>query len=192
MSQPTFRDGLGYEGKVTLTLKSNGRVLESRTYKNSGTTQLFKFLGYCLADDYASAKDLLPSKIMLLENQAEFPSSDNKTNVKQRSSYQGLSQQPTVITSEENQVRVIYSFEVPKNAITGEFNQVALYNVKANTLEDNIDSGIKSFSAYYFLTNGNGSFSPQSTIDWMPSTVLLVEWELIISNKNEDTNNDNT
>ncbi len=44
MSQTTFTDGLGYEGKVTLTLKSNDRVLSTKTYKNNGNKSLKYFL----------------------------------------------------------------------------------------------------------------------------------------------------
>ena len=181
MSQTILKEGLGYEGKVTLTLKSNGRILESKTYKNTGTAQLFNFLAYCLADDYQRARDLLPSKIMLLYN-GQTPDSRYATSVVQRSSYQGLAQVPTIITTNQAQASVVYSFEVPKAAITGEFNQVALYNGNATYTEN----GIKNFSAYYFLVDGDKSkFNTQSTQDWSPSTVLLIEWELIISNKNE-------
>ena len=196
MSQPTFKDGLGYEGKVTLTLKSNGRVLESRTYKNSGTTHLFSFLGYCLANDFVNARRLLPAKIKLLYNDKSSPAHEFATSVKSRSSYQGLSQQPTIIANELDKVRVVYSFEVPKTAIMSKvsgdnnqvvdafFNQVALYRDAATEDEDSPD-GIKSFSAYYFLTNGT-VFDPQSPVSWSPSTTLFIEWELIISNKNEE------
>ena len=186
MSQPIFKDGLGYEGKVTLTLKSAGRILESKTYKNSGTAKLFEFLGNCFIDDFIAARRLLPSKIMLLNNKADVPDSKNANvseMLEQRSSFQGLSQQPTLITNTANQVSVIYSFEVPQTAIIGTFNQVALY-----ATEVTVDY-LNDFSAYYFLTDGAGNFSPQSTIDWTPSTVLLIEWELVISNKNEVLNN---
>ena len=189
MSQPVFKDGLGYEGKVTLTLKSNNRVLKSQVYKNRGTARLFKFLGHCLINDYAGAKNYLPTKILLLHNSGSAPESkfaaDSKV-LNQRSSWQGLSQQPTLISeSDTEQVRVIYSFEVPRTARTGTFNQVALYSAGVQ------DHEITHFSAYYFLEDGDGNFDNQNVNDWTATTVLLIEWELILSNKNSEANNSN-
>ena len=68
--------GLGYEGKVTLTLKCNDKVLKSKTYKNKGTVQLFRFLGYCLIGSFEEAKKLIPAKILLLHNNAAYPVDD--------------------------------------------------------------------------------------------------------------------
>ncbi len=186
MSQPMFKDGLGYEGKVTLTLKSNNRVLKSQVYKNRGTARLFKFLGHCLINDYVGAKEYLPTKILLLHNNSTTPQSNYSEDVEQRSSWQGLSQQPTLISESENeQVRVVYSFEVPRTAITGTFNQVALYGTGVK------DHEITHFSAYYYLTDGNGNFDNQNVNDWSATTVLLIEWELILSNKNVISNDEN-
>ena len=179
MSQPIFTDGLGYEGKVTLTLKSQGKVLDTKTYKNSGTAQLFNFLGRCLIGDYTiPTQRLLPSKIMLLHNEEDFPDHTKAKEITSRSYWQTLSQQPTIISeSDTAQVRVIYSFEVPKAAIEqSTFNQVALYGTGI--------TDIKDFSAYYFLTTDGGEFDNQSTKDWSASTILLIEWELTLSNKN--------
>ena len=179
MSQPIFTDGLGYEGKVTLTLKSQGLILESKSYKNSGTAKLFKFLGNCLIGDYSQeTKKLAPAKIMLLHNTEDYPNAARATRVEQRSYWQTLSQQPTLISDNDHaQVKVIYSFEVPKVAIVQQtFNQVALYSAGATDFTD--------FSAYYFLTDESGLFANQNTADWTSSTVLLIEWELTLSNKN--------
>ncbi len=181
MSQTTFIDGLGYEGKVTLTLKSNNRILESKTYKNSGTAQLFKFLGYCLIGEYEEAKDLLPNKILLLNNTSQSPNGASQTAIEQRSAWQTLAQTPAIISDDATeQVRVVYSFEVPRNAITGSFNQVALYSVGADDIND--------FSAYYYLVDGHGDWATVDLSTWSVTTVLLVEWELTISNKNTETN----
>jgi hypothetical protein len=186
-----FTDGLGYEGKVTLTLKSNNRVLKSQVYRNHGTARLFKFLGHCLINDFTGAKPYLPTKILLLYNEAKTPAEAitnamNPTYIDVRSSEKGLSQMPTLISEDETeQVRVIYSFEMPKTAITGEFNQVALYSSSASIHKP------EEFSAYYLLTDGANQWDPQNTVDWSATTILLIEWELILSNKNE-ANNKNT
>lgn len=183
MSQNIFTDGLGYEGKVTLTLKSNNRVLASKTYKNSGTAQLFKFLGLCLIDSFEEAKKLIPNKILLLNNtSAATPESADPTIVKQCSTWQTLAQLPTIVSeSKTSQVKVVYSFEVPKAAIEGEFNQVALYGAGVEDIRD--------FSAYYYLVSPSGTFEAYDAEDWSATTVLLIEWELSIANKNVETNN---
>jgi hypothetical protein len=188
MLQTTFTGGLGYEGKIKLTLKSNNRVLQTKTYKNSGTNHLFKFLGYCLIDSYTEAESLLPTKIMLLYNTAEganYRSSQiNPQNVDPRSEYRGLAQTPSITSdSTEEQVKVVYSFEVPRSALSEPFNQVALYGA-GKTKNDYTE-----FSAYYYLTDAYGIITKLDPKEWSPTTVLLIEWELTLSNKNIDANN---
>ncbi len=181
MSQATFTDGIGYEGKVTLTLRNNDQVLRTKTYKNSGTAQLFKFLGYCLIDAYEEAKKLAPSKIMLLQNiSSDNPDNANPVSVMPQSLFRGFAQTPTIVSdSVTKQVKVTYSFEIPRAAIEGPFNQIALYGAGMT------ETDYTDFSAYYFLTDAFGAFEllDPTTDDWSATTVLLVEWELGISNK---------
>ena len=176
MSKPIFSDGIGYEGKVTLTLKSNNRVLKSKIYKNNGTAQLFKFLGYCLIGSYEEAKQDLPYKLMLLKNRSELTGERNPTGVIACSTWQTLSKTPSIIQdSDTSVVRVLYSFEIPKASIAQDFNQVALYGVDAATETD--------FSAYYYLTDDSGALEDELVSEWSATTVLLIEWELSLSNK---------
>lgn len=190
MSQTILTDGLGYEGKVTLTLKSNNRVLQSKTYKNSGTAQLFKFLGYCLTGAYEEARWLLPTKIMLLLNYsqgakegADYLSDRVKPNeVNAQSEFRGLAQIPSIISASDGS-KVIYSFEVPKSAIAGKFNQVALYGAEVAKSE------LDKFSAFYFLVDDYGAITELDPDSWSATSVLLIEWELSISNKNIDADN---
>lgn len=175
MLYTTFNGGLGYEGKVTLTLKSNDRVLKSQIYKNSGTIELFKFLGNCLAGRFAEAEKILPNQILLLYNQSQEPIPDNATNVIARSEPIGLAQVPIIIEEEES-IKVTYNFEVHYKDIEGDFNQIALYG--------NTYSNAANFSAYHYLVNEWGEFEKQNVATWSATTVLLIEWELSISNKN--------
>lgn len=180
MSYTNLKGGLGYEGKVTLTLKSNGRILDSKTYKNNGTAQLFKFLGYCLIGNYEKVKGLLPNKILLLNNMSgDKPALASPTNVEFVTEWQYLKQIPTIISdSDRGEVRVIYNFEVSKASITDSFNQIALYGSGLNYDE------ITNFSAYHYLVNSSESFENINAKEWSATTVLLIEWELTISNKN--------
>ena len=183
MSQTIFSDGLGYEGKVTLTLKSNDRVLKSKTYKNKGTAQLFKFLGYCLIDSYEEAKHLLPAKLLLLYNQSGSRTDATPTNVDQRSTWQTLAKAPSIISdSTSEQVKVVYSFEIPRAAIDEHgFNQIALYGVGVEDFRD--------FSAFYYLVNNSDELETENVQNWSATTILLIEWELSLSNKNVEANN---
>lgn len=183
MSQTIYTDGLGYEGKVTLTLKSNNRVIQTKTYTNAGTAQLFKFLGYCLLGAYEEARGLLPTKIMLLRNSSNginyTSASVNPRAVEPRSEFRGRSQIPLIVSdSIEKQVKVIYSFEVPKSAIGGKFNQIALYGADVPKDEE------ENFSAFYFLVDDYGAIAELDPSLWSDTTVLLIDWELNISNKN--------
>ena len=177
--------GLGYEGKVTLTLKCNDKVLKSKTYKNKGTVQLFRFLGYCLIGSFEEAKKLIPAKILLLHNNATYPDDDKPTEAEVRTDWQYYTQTPTIVSNSSlEQVSIIYNFEIPRAAIYGSFNQIALYGAGMNYSADYLD-----FSAYYFLKDEFGGFDTQNPFDWSATTVLLVEWELTISNQNVDLQN---
>lgn len=187
MSHTIFENGIGYEGKVTLTLKSNNRVLGSKVYKNKGTLQLFRFLGHCLIGDYAEAAKLLPAKIVLLRNRSANNTADASptSQIEPCTRPKERIQTPTIISdSDKEQVRVIYNFEVPKTAIFEPFNQIALYGTGMKYPTD-----LAEFSAYYFLTNTDGTFDLQEPENWSTTTILLIDWELTISNKNVDTNN---
>ena len=190
MSHTIFDGGIGYEGKVTLTLKNNNRILKSKTYSNKGMAPLFNFLGHCLADAFEDVKKLVPSYIMLLYNTDADDSTDptlaNPTHVVQRTQPKHRVLAPTIINdSSTAEVKVTYSFEVPKAAIGGtgngdrKFNQVALYGAGI--------TDIKEFSAYHYLKNEHDEFDTIDVKDWSETTVLLIEWELTISNKNIET-----
>ena len=185
MSRDTFENGIGYEGKITLTLKSNNRVLKTKTYKNKGTSQLFKFLGHCLMGEYKEAGPLRPSKLLLLHNYSgTAPAAATSTDIRRASEWQPLAQTPTLINDNVNQqVSVIYTFEIPKNSIERSFNQVALYG------ENTANNEITNFSAYYYLTDPSGrEFEEEFPDSWSATTVLLIEWELALSNKDTETN----
>ena len=184
MARPIFKDGIGYEGKVKLTLKSKERVLSTKTYKNKGTSQLFSFLGHCLIGSYTEAeKKLLPSKVMLLYNKAAGVNIKSE-NISARSSFVGFAQIPTIVNS-GNEVLVTYTFEIPRSAIEDSFNQIALYGAGIT------DNEIDKFSAYYTLTDVDGNVSAQNPKDWSSTTILLIEWELSLSNKTVEIYNNN-
>lgn len=182
MSHATFNEGIGYEGKVTLTLKNNGRTLKSQTYKNNGTVELFNFLGNCLINKFTEAEKLLPNQILLLYN-SKSPTHAYAKSVTPQSEFIGLAQTPSIVDDPETEsVKVTYNFEVANQLIEGEFNQIALYGAG----KTNPGLEVAEFSAYYFLTDDSGAFMTMSPKKdgWSATTVLLIDWELSISNKN--------
>jgi hypothetical protein len=186
VSHNIFEDGLGYEGKVTLTLKNNNRVLKTHTYKNNGTAHLFKFLGHCLIGHYSDVENLLPTKIALLFNGASTPSAADPSRAESSvSDFIGMAQTPSIVsTNNPAEVKVTYSFEVARSKITGKFNQVALYGAGVAQHE------LENFSAYYLLADSaKNDFEIEDPEQWSDTTVLLIDWELSLSNKNVGTNN---
>ena len=180
MSHNIFGDGLGYEGKVTLTLKSGDRILGSQTYKNNGTANLFKFLGYCLMGNASDVEHLLPTKIALLYNHSPRILNANPNNVELRSGFIGLAHPPSIVSSSStNEVKVTYSFEARRDTISGNFNQVALYGDGcAHPVED-----MPNCAAYYYLADSSqNEFEAEDVALWSSTTVLLVDWELSFSN----------
>lgn len=181
MSYTNFGDGLGYEGKVTLTLKSRNRVLKKQTYKNNGTAQLFKFLGYCLLGNASEVQHLLPTQIALLHNQSTGgPIGANPNNVEKRSGLLEMAHPASIVsTNSPAEVKVTYSFEIPRSAITGNFNQVALYG--AGCSDPVID--MPNCAAYYYLTDrSQADFEEENIALWSATTVLLIDWELRFTN----------
>ncbi len=185
MSHNILEGGIGYEGKVTLTLMSNNRVLKTQTYKNNGTAQLFKFLGYCLIGRSNDVENLLPYKIALLFNDSSTsPAAANEYSVQPRSGLMEIAQAP-MISSQPEEVKVTYSFELNKSAIFGPINQVALYGYGYNDINEDFGN----FSAYYYLADSTkDEFKTEDTENWSATTVLLIDWELSISNKNTEIN----
>ncbi len=182
MSHNILNGGIGYEGKITLTLKSNNRVLESRIYKNKGTAPLFQFLGKCLAGAYTEVEGLLPNQIALLYNPASSTASADEAAATAVTTLIGYTQTPS-FNDKAAEVKVTYSFEIPRTKISGDFNQVALYGAGKTEPDE-------EFSAYYYLTDGSGTdIVAQHISEWSATTVLLIDWELSLSNKNTEADN---
>ena len=184
MSSTMFKDGLGYEGKVTLTLKSNNHILKSQTYKNNGTANLFRFLGHCLTGHYSEVKNLLPNKVALLLNPSNTLSEAVLTAASASTGLKEWSQTPSVVsTSVPAEVKVTYSFEIPKNMISGNFNQVVLYGVGCTDPEKDL----ANCSAFYYLTdNSRNTLETEYVNQWSDTTVLLIDWVLKLTNEETD------
>jgi hypothetical protein len=155
-------------------------VLSSKTYKNNGTEPLFKFLGNCLIGSFEDAKPYIPNKIRLLKNTSSGALGEK--NVNPSSFWRTLAKAPAISSDADTKsAKVIYSFEIPRSEITDDFNQVALYGADTDDYTD--------FSAYYYLTDESGDLDLVDATEWSTTTILLIDWELSLSNKNVEVNN---
>lgn len=69
-------NNITYEGLVTVKLYNGKKLLSTKTYHNSGSPNLFKFLCQCIAGNYKTADRLRPCMLKLF-GFGETPASPN-------------------------------------------------------------------------------------------------------------------
>lgn len=161
-------NSLQYTGIVTLSQCINGKKIPVQKIYNKGGDSLFSFLTDCLIGDFDIAKLGRPTKIMLLQVDKER----NVITVSGRTSgfIYLLNKPEKVYTNGNNIVRL--SFIVPRDMVSGtDFNAIGLYSDNA-TIYD-----YDRYSAICLLDVNNN--------DLTISSILAVDWELILSNKTE-------
>ena len=58
-----------YNGKITVKIFEDQRMLSNHTYYNNGTNKLFTFLINCLSGDFNTAKANRPCRLILLKSE---------------------------------------------------------------------------------------------------------------------------
>ena len=161
----TAANAVGYTGVVTLYQKINSKKHIIARVHNEGRVPLFNFLADCLAGDFDVAKADRPTKIMLLNENEEAGTRERAGS----SSFIYLLTKPErVYSATEGIVR--YSFLIPPEALIGaECNAIGLYNATAS------EADLDDYAAHCVIDLANKSFSL--------SSVLLIDWELHISNR---------
>lgn len=153
---------LGYTGTVTLSQYIGSKKIKLTQMKNSGAYSLFNFLSDCLVGDFEVAKLSRPAAIRLLEH-------DSTTN-----SYTPCSDFIFLLTKPEkvysdNKGIVRYSFAISRDILTSSsFNSIGLYSSSVSDVEP------ESFAAVCKIN------IPRAEI--AASSMLVVDWELTISN----------
>ncbi len=182
-------NNVNYSGKVKLKLQDEGITLQSQEIDNSGTSNLFTFLAYCLMGEFEEASLYLPTKVRLLKANIDAISGE-ELDVEPSSGYVFLRSPPERIYKPEIDGETVkLSFMIPRTMIESiGFNRIALYPQFAT------DTQYYEYSAYCDLSGvedlGIGSYTA-----WTLSSVLLIDWELTISNKImkvKDTSGGNT
>jgi hypothetical protein len=172
---------LEYTGIVTLSQYIGSKKIEIARIANAGGNPLFTFLADCLAGDFDVAKLNRPKKIMLLKRTAH-ESTDGETatsyDYESKSYFIDIRNKPEKVYTEEKKGLVRYSFMISRDILEGaEFNGIGLYTESAK------DSDLANFAAFCEVTDSIGKPNSLSS-----SSVLVIDWELSISNKNkEDT-----
>lgn len=161
----TAKNSLSYTGVVTLSQSIGNKKFEIAKVHNSGGSSLFDFLSDCLVGDYDIAKAKQPKKIKLLKYNEE---SGNHESV---SGYIQYTTKPERVYENPGST-VRYSFIVSRAMLESydDFDRIGLY---ANSAGDN---DIENFAAYCEV--------PFSSDDISNSAILVIDWELNISNRN--------
>jgi hypothetical protein len=160
----TAANTIGYTGIVTLSQYINSKKIVITKVHNEGKLPLFNFLADCLAGDFDIAKIDRPTKIMLL-NESEDGVCTKAGNA---SFIHILAKPERVYSATEGIVR--YSFLIPPEAIIGaNCNAIGLYTASAS------EADLDDFAAHCIVDLDSSGISL--------SSILLVDWELHISNR---------
>ena len=163
---------LEYTGVVTLSQYINSKKVKITQVNNEGGNPLFNFLSDCLIGDFDTAKASLPTKIMLLKSYEIIDTSNNTTsiNVESRSGFIYLLSKPEKVYDNTKGV-VRYSFVLSRDIIEStDFNSIGLYT---NSTTEVYPQNYAAFCKVSINSN-----------DISSSSILIVDWELNISNKN--------
>ena len=177
-----IQQGLGYAGKVTLNLKLDNQLIAKQTIHNTGRAPLFKFFASCLAADWNTASATFPSRIVLFSadnKEKEFDSS-KWIAAKALTPSSGIMQSttPEIITdSDLNSCAVRYHFRIPTSLIGGNdtavLGKIGLYS-KITDLKEPL--------AYIFIGEAEKELLKKAANN--PNLVIVLDWELTISNQN--------
>lgn len=178
MKKNRLTNSLEYSGKVKISAVRDGVVLASEELSNSGTATLFSFFSYCLMGAFEEAALFCPAKIRLLIANENSDLVGADADVEPASGLIYVSTRPErVINPEIDGGTVKFSFMIPRTMIDDVgFNRIALYPQYAN------DSNLYDYIAYCDIS-GEDDLDASIYTAWSLSSVLLIDWELTVSNK---------
>lgn len=158
-------NSIGYTGIVTLSRYIGSKKVTIARVKNEGNIPLFDFLADCLAGNFDTAKIDRPTKIMLLNTDA-----DGTLTRAGNFSFIHITSKPERVYSDEGDSRVCYSFSIPPEALIGtNCNMIGLYTASAT------EADLNNFAARCAIDIDTNAISL--------SMMFEVDWELRISNK---------
>lgn len=153
-----------YTGTVSLSQYIGGQKFTITRAHNAGNKPLFDFLADCLVGDFDIAKLDRPTKILLLNEDAE-----HRLTKATDTGFIYLNSKPEKVYNDTAGV-VRYSFIIPQDIFVGtSFNAVGLYTGTATTTD------VEDYAAYC-------SINTDALNNISMSSVLVLDWELHISN----------
>jgi hypothetical protein len=174
------KNNIGYSGKVKLTFLDGQHTIKTFEFKNSGTSTLFNFFAYCLMGSFDEAALYRPTKVRLLKvvkEALEDGYGNIESDTMAASGLIYLRSRPEQVVSNLDGQTVKLSFMIPRTMIEEvDFNRIALYPQFAG------ESDIYEYSAFCDLS-GEDDLDINIYTAWTVSSVLLIDWELTISNK---------
>lgn len=161
--QGLVANNIDYKGIVTLSQKIGGKKVKLAKIHNAGGRALFDFLADCLMGDFDSAKINRPSKITLL-----YRDSDNNLTKADNTPFIYITTKPERVLTNLDEGVVRYSFTISQDIFFGTtFNAIGLYT--------DSETNIENYAAYCQIDSADLG-------DISVSSVLLLDWELHISN----------
>ena len=168
----TTINSLGYTGIVTLSQYIGAKRKILAKSHNEGGMALFNYLASCLAGDFDIVSVDRPTKILLLDMNRDESTGDIKLERAVNSRFITLLTKPEIVYSNVEGI-VRYSFVIPQEMLMGtNFNAIGLYSASA------VEEDINDYAACCSIELDKNNMSL--------STVLVVDWELHISNKEVD------
>lgn len=165
---------LKYTGVVTLSQCIGSKKLQIAKIHNKGGQPLFDFFSDCLLGDFDIASKNRPAKIMLLKKSIDTDTSSGTSTIKYTSAsgfIYLLSKPEKVYEAGAGKVR--YSFIVSRAQLESTtFDSIGLYTSAVDS------SAAGEFAAIAEVSDAAATLQLAST-----DSSLLVDWELIISNK---------
>ena len=196
-SQTPLNTGFVYQGQVTMSVKKNGKIISSHTYKNNGGKALWLFLCNCLAGKYTEAANFYPAKVRVYFNNkpaAEFNANDILAGCTVLSTIVSANTKRDVLASAagSEDYRTTLHFTLPSsvfNQLTPgqtKIRQIVLYDIGKNNSDTNSSLAANfSYCAYYLVAKKNSSdvleWDDENAIDLnglSGNYTILIDWQL--------------
>lgn len=166
----TAINNLTYTGVVTLSQYNGNKKHQIAKVHNTGGTTLFKFFASCLIGDFESAKIDRPAKIKLINRGAsgEYESASGfifKRNIEK-------------LVDNLGECRVRYTFMIPRDLL----ENITSISTLSLGLYSAYEEELSNFIAFCDLGSGLNLTKAE-----LAHASLLVDWELVISNKSQST-----
>jgi hypothetical protein len=163
-------NSIQYTGTVTLSQYIGEKKVKIAQFNNAGKYSLFNFFSDCLLGDFDIAKNNRPTKIKLLSKNKD--PKEGESLYKSESGFIYLYNKPVKSYNAKKGI-VQYSFHIYRDILeSATFDSIGLYPNSATDIDtDNFAAVVDGITTKNSLSR---------------LAVLVVDWELTISNKNEE------